>query len=76
MATRLAAVMSLLVFAVILGACSGAKSDKNKKVTAGFKVGRIPIGMFEYPEIHGIFTPEEAKNVCETDPQCSGFTYR
>ena len=39
-------------------------------------VGRVPPSHFEYPDINGYFTPLEAKNICEDDLQCGGFTFK
>ena len=39
-------------------------------------VGRVPPSRFEYAKINGHFTPNEAKNICEVDLQCGGFTFK
>lgn len=39
-------------------------------------VGRVPPSQFEYPDINGYFTPLDAKNLCEDDLQCGGFTFK
>lgn len=42
----------------------------------GYKVGRLPGGQFEYPELNGHYTPSEAAAACEADLQCAGFTFK
>ena len=39
-------------------------------------VGRVPPSQYEYPDINGYFTPLDAKNICEDDLQCGGFTFK
>ena len=39
-------------------------------------VGRISEGQYEYSALNGWMTPAEAKDLCEKDPQCGGFTYK
>ena len=39
-------------------------------------VGRIPPGNFEYPQLNGFYSPKKAIQVCDSDPECAGFTYK
>ena len=39
-------------------------------------IGRTPPSSFEYPKINGFYAPKQAKNVCEMDLQCGGFTFK
>ena len=39
-------------------------------------VGRVPPSRFEYDQLNGVFTPSKAKEACEHDLQCGGFTFK
>ena len=39
-------------------------------------IGRTPSSSFEYPKINGFYSPKQAKNACERDLQCGGFTFK
>ena len=39
-------------------------------------VGRTPPSSFEYSKLNGFYSPKEAKNLCEQDIQCGGFTFK
>ena len=39
-------------------------------------VGRIPPSQFEYADLNGYFTSINAKDICENDFQCGGFTFK
>ena len=39
-------------------------------------VGRTPPSSFEYSKLNGFYSPKEAKNLCERDIQCGGFTFK
>ena len=40
-------------------------------------VGRVPPNQyFEYSSLNGFFYPKNAKQICETDFQCAGFTFK
>ena len=45
-------------------------------VQSGFFVGRISEGQFEYSDLNGWMTPRTAKDLCENDEKCGGFTYK
>ena len=40
-----------------------------------FRIGRIPPGNFEYPELSGHMSIREAVMNCENDVTCAGFTF-
>ena len=41
-----------------------------------FFAGRTPPGKFEYPDLNGLLTPDEAKAKCDSDEACGGFTFK
>ena len=51
----------------------GRNADKPRK---SWFVGRTPPSSFEYSKLNGFFSPKEAKNLCEQDIQCGGFTFK
>lgn len=58
-----------VLFAVILPLTHSLKP--------GFFVGRLaPSAVYEYPVLNGFFRPQEAKDLCEADLECGGFTFR
>ena len=46
------------------------------QVLGEFLVGRLSEGQFEYPHLNGWMTPRQAKQLCDEDQQCGGFTYK
>ena len=47
-----------------------------RTVVTEFIVGRVLEGQFEYPALNGWMTPGRAKEICDQDPACGGFTYK
>ena len=45
-------------------------------VKARFYAGRIKPGQFEYPKLNGWMFIENAKDICESDLACGGFTFK
>jgi len=43
---------------------------------AGFMVGRLREGQFEYSKANGWMSPATARFICEKDERCGGFTYK
>lgn len=43
---------------------------------AGFMVGRLREGQFEYSKANGWMSPATARYLCEKDQRCGGFTYK
>lgn len=69
-----------LVIVLILFLFSESKSsegkNRKKKKLSGFIVGRIgPNSHLELTRLNGKYYPSEAVKLCETDLECSGFTY-
>ena len=46
------------------------------EVSTDFYAGRISPGKFEYPKYNGWMLVEEAKEICEKDLACGGFTFK
>ena len=46
------------------------------KVQCKFYAGRIKPGKFEYPKLNGWMLVDEAKEKCESDEACGGFTFK
>lgn len=55
-----------------------AAKKKAKHKFGGYKIGRIrpSPGSFEYQELNGRYRPNEARDVCERDLGCAGFTFK
>ena len=53
-----------------------SSSLPGERVQEGFYVGRISEGQFEYSDLNGWMTPRNAKDICEKDAKCGGFTYK
>ena len=52
-------------------------ADRNAtKPRKSWFVGRTPPSSFEYSKLNGFYSPKEAKNLCERDIQCGGFTFK
>ncbi|XP_059080971.1 uncharacterized protein LOC131878854 [Tigriopus californicus] len=68
----LALLFLIHVFNLTLGAKTKAKKTKKPK----YFIGQVPPGQFEYSELHGVYTPTEATQLCEEDLQCAGFTFK
>ena len=49
-----------------------SKRDNYKK----WHIGRVPPSRFEYDKINGHYSIKHAKEVCENDLQCGGFTFK
>ena len=47
-----------------------------KRSTKKWFIGRVPPSSFEYPEINDFYTPKRAKDICEKNLQCAGFTFK
>ena len=45
-------------------------------VAGGFHIGRLSEGQFEYPALNGWMTADSAKQLCDNDSVCGGFTYK
>ena len=41
-----------------------------------FYAGRIKPGKFEYPKLNGLMLVMDAKEKCEKDLACAGFTFK
>ena len=52
--------------------CIGFIEGKEKR----WYIGRTPPSSFEYHKINGFYAPKQARNVCEMDLQCGGFTFK
>ena len=39
-------------------------------------IGRVPPSRFEYDKLNGYYSTKHAKQICENDPQCGGFTFK
>ena len=44
--------------------------------SGSYLVGRLREGQFEYSRLNGWMTPGRARNRCDRDPACGGFTYK
>ena len=51
-------------------------SQNITKLRKSWFVGRTPPSSFEYSKLNGFYSPKEAKNICEGDIQCGGFTFK
>ena len=58
-------VCRLILFIFIIG-----------EVKCKFYAGRIKPGKFEYPNLNGWMLVDEAKEKCENDFACGGFTFK
>jgi hypothetical protein len=52
------------------------KASLNMKSYRSWYVGRVPPSRFEYEKLNGYYTPLKAKNICEKDLECGGFTFK
>ena len=50
--------------------------NNNRFVNKSWFVGRTPPSKFEYSELNGFYSPKEARQICEKDFQCGGFTFK
>lgn len=64
--------MKFTVLIVLFGIINAKKVKKDD----GFFIGKVPPGRFEYSELNGFYYPQEAKEICRSDLQCAGFTFR
>ena len=55
---------------------SSDKADFGVQLIAGYSIGRLAEGQFEYPRLNGWMTPDQATNLCERDLMCGGYTYK
>ena len=39
-------------------------------------IGRVPPSRFEYDKLNGYYSIKHAKQMCENDLQCGGFTFK
>lgn len=46
------------------------------EVFTEFYAGRIKPGKFEYPKLNGLMLIKDAKEKCEMDLACAGFTFK
>ena len=46
------------------------------EIFTDFYAGRIKPGKYEYPKLNGWMLVEEAKEKCENDLACAGFTFK
>ena len=46
------------------------------EIFTDFYAGRIKPGKYEYPKLNGWMLVEEAKQLCEKDLACGGFTFK
>ena len=46
------------------------------EVFTNFYAGRIKPGKFEYPKLNGLMSVKDAKEKCENDLACAGFTFK
>ena len=67
-------VVRCIIFTFLVGVTDC--NPKDSIANAGFYVGRISEGQYEYSSLNGWMTPRTAQDVCETDQQCGGFTYK
>ena len=51
-------------------------SQNITKLRKSWFIGRTPPSSFEYSKLNGFYSPKEAKNICEGDIQCGGFTFK
>ena len=49
-----------------------SRNNRNK----AWHVGRVPPSKFEYDKLNGFYAPNRAKDLCEEDLQCGGFTFK
>ena len=66
----------LILFNNILHLKSTTTGKNATKPRKSWFVGRTPPSSFEYSKLNGFYTPKEAKNLCEQDIQCGGFTFK
>ena len=48
----------------------------NKFINKSWFVGRTPPSKFEYSELNGFYSPKKARQICENNFQCGGFTFK
>ena len=73
---RMRAFILVFIFLINYGLCKVSKDKKAKTPkNHGYFYGAIPGGKFEYEEINGHMSPDQAVEICEADLQCAGFTY-
>ena len=56
---------------------SFANHSLTRRETKRWFIGRIPPDQdFEYSSLNGFYSPKRAKQICENDIQCAGFTFK
>ena len=54
-----------------------ANHSRTRNKTKRWFIGRIPPNQdFEYSSLNGVYSPKHAKQICENDFQCAGFTFK
>ena len=53
-----------------------SSNENSVKKNKRWFIGRVPPSRFEYSSINGFYSPKKAKNICEKDLQCGGFTFK
>ena len=66
------AVSHLCMILILSCFCINLIEGKEKR----WYIGRTPPSSFEYHKINGFYAPKQARNVCEMDLQCGGFTFK
>ncbi len=64
--------MKLTILITLIAIANAKKAKKDD----GFFIGKVPPGRFEYSELNGFYYPQEAKEICQSDLQCAGFTFK
>ena len=54
----------------------GFNQSGNQDEYKNWYIGRAPPTQFEYDRINGYYSPDQAKEICENDIQCGGFTFK
>eukprot|EP00092_Neocalanus_flemingeri_P032574 GFUD01035430.1.p1 GENE.GFUD01035430.1~~GFUD01035430.1.p1 ORF type:complete len:611 (-),score=162.78 GFUD01035430.1:61-1893(-) len=69
-------ILSLKTVLIFLLSFVSSSNTPVNAIHGGFYVGRISEGQFEYSDLNGWMTPRKAKELCEKDAKCGGFTYK